>query len=411
VNYFVVSDLHIGFGPLADFTNDHDLVRFLDSRTRGDHVVFNGDAFDFAQTPASRSEEVPSPSVEGNPTLGATEEESRRKLQLIVEGHPELFDAMREMTLNRGVRITFVAGNHDVDLLWPGVTDDLARACGTGGIPGTVSRDLRLDSKKHADVIVFHGHQHAGPANRFDRWDDGPFLTSRDGVRHLEQPWGARLMTSLMNPVDLHFPFVDNIRPLSRLAVACRRTNKRYLAILRELITSQLGDVLAIDSDSQLPIDDARKLRVYGGLENEEAIAWLGTVAVDGGTELDAGLLVHRDARSSVLMDIHGRESKELARHAESLLRRGYSLVICGHTHERIPIGLGRAQYINTGTWIPYMKPGVDNILPTGEIERYRRHDPELFDVSLTYATFEHDAVEGLIGEACLEPWPLTSGC
>jgi UDP-2,3-diacylglucosamine pyrophosphatase LpxH len=138
---FVVSDLHLGRGknPLTgryhrleaffydeDFNHFcHDLVR--NARERGERfkLVLNGDTFDLL-----RIEPEPDRAPSGHrsrysPAL--TPSEAAITMRHILEGHP-LFVRGLAGILAAGNHVVFLPGNHDPELQWEAVQDEVRRA-------------------------------------------------------------------------------------------------------------------------------------------------------------------------------------------------------------------------------------------------------------------------------------------
>ena len=126
----VVSDLHLGAGHeaegngLEDFGSDGDFAAFLralatESRQSGTDVelLIAGDAFEMLQVPGRFD-----PAADYRPEQyhSSSEEASARKMALIVSGHPRFFRALRRF-IQVGPpqrRVTFIKGNHDLNLCW-----------------------------------------------------------------------------------------------------------------------------------------------------------------------------------------------------------------------------------------------------------------------------------------------------
>jgi UDP-2,3-diacylglucosamine pyrophosphatase LpxH len=137
----VLSDLHIGkgrsprtrrFHGLETFFFDEDMRRFLqwccgDAKARGTsvRVVFNGDTFDLlrmddtAGAEASRRER----------RFGAdlTPAVAAQLVAQILEGHPIFVEAVAEV-LAAGSQVVFLPGNHDLEVQWSPVHDEMRRA-------------------------------------------------------------------------------------------------------------------------------------------------------------------------------------------------------------------------------------------------------------------------------------------
>jgi UDP-2,3-diacylglucosamine pyrophosphatase LpxH len=112
---------------------DTDLAALVDHvlAKHGDDVielVFNGDVFDFdapwVKDGTSSFDEFP-----------PTEEGCTEQVRLILADHPGFFGAAAKL-LRKGHWVTFLSGNHDIELYWPGVrraiTDELLALSGVG---------------------------------------------------------------------------------------------------------------------------------------------------------------------------------------------------------------------------------------------------------------------------------------
>ena len=187
----VLSDLHLGPGRdphggrwsrLEDFFYDRELVTFLDHvrrrATREEHpvrLILNGDVFDFllvTETPGSpeagRMDLAPT-RAERKFGLRPGEQASIWKLERIVEGHPEVFDALARLAAAGG-ELVFLPGNHDPELFFPGVQKRLtevllSRAGGEGPAaePGDLAQRIRFEPwfwYEPGRLFVEHGHQY-----------------------------------------------------------------------------------------------------------------------------------------------------------------------------------------------------------------------------------------------------------
>lgn len=419
LNYYVLSDLHMGYGHLQDFTNESDLVAFLNEKREGDVVIFNGDTFDFVQTPCLKNEIIPKLSVPGHPIYGPTEEESCQKFALIVKQHRNIFDALKACH-NRGVAIHFIAGNHDADLLWPKVETDIVSTINGNELSPriTIYKEFLLSSNQgcSTDVGIFHGHQQAGPANLFKDWDTGPFIKDKQGILHLEQPWGSRLLMCLVNKLDKDFPYIDNIKPFSRFLKVCWRTNERALAILVRLIWSHLIDIAGNPEEIMITPEDLQAVTKLGDISSidDKTERWIDSVLCDAQSELVAGLIGSRAFLEIIETYGSGIEATTMLKsHASSMIKSNHGkLIICGHTHEPILESLKCGVYLNTGCWIPRLKDSEryfyhwdPTIVHPGQLEFYARANSQYFESCLTYATFSHNSATGLSGMPELKLW------
>lgn len=210
----VISDLHLGGGK-ADKGDDHvydqhQLRNFIDGlRTSSDgqtgdiELYINGDFLEFAQVGqniyALRSAKA-----------WCSEAESRAKLALIIDGHRDVFDALKAFGV-AGNQVTIAAGNHDVDLFWSGVQADLRVVAGPVKFVLGADWTIRFDGR----LRIAHGHQH-DLANKFEHWSH-PFVTGPDGNERLEMCPGTLFMVKFVNWLEGKYPFADNIKPISAL--------------------------------------------------------------------------------------------------------------------------------------------------------------------------------------------------
>ena len=120
----VISDIHVGSGPLDDCDAELEagLVAFIEELAAGAEpttLVINGDFLDFAQAEPSRSKELEAESADGIP-LCFTEEQSVAKLDGIVRAHRPIFEALGRIAGGGGEhRVVILPGNHDADFFGP----------------------------------------------------------------------------------------------------------------------------------------------------------------------------------------------------------------------------------------------------------------------------------------------------
>lgn len=212
----VISDLHVGGGP-ADPGDDHvhhkdqfakllhEQLRTPEGRAGDIELLVNGDFLEFAQTDTDafslRSDKC-----------WCTEPQSLRKLETIMSGHGPIFGALRDFQ-HAGNHVTLAAGNHDVDLYWPGVQQRLRDVVGA---------ELRFEVgrewvERHNGMLqVGHGHM-SDVANRFRNWAR-PVVRATDGTECLEMCPGTLFMVKFVNGLEAHYPFADNLLPVTKLA-------------------------------------------------------------------------------------------------------------------------------------------------------------------------------------------------
>jgi UDP-2,3-diacylglucosamine pyrophosphatase LpxH len=230
MSVYVISDLHIGAGPLDDCDTgcEDALVDFIrnlsTSSTDGSELVLNGDSFDFVQASPWKEAGFEASSPEGIP-LCFTEETSLRKARSIIDSHPRIFSALSSYVANGNARLTILPGNHDVDLYWPSVRAAISEAMGN---PANLHwhMERRYIPERAPHVLIEHGHQY-DPVNAFfdcrtqpamEYWGSArpPILPDGNGENRLVECIGTRFLIRFLNELDSQYPFVDNIKPFSR---------------------------------------------------------------------------------------------------------------------------------------------------------------------------------------------------
>jgi UDP-2,3-diacylglucosamine pyrophosphatase LpxH len=419
----IVSDLHVGGGSLDDFDAKIELefisfIAQLSSRPFHTQLVINGDFLEFVQAepwddPALRA------SVD-DISLCFTEEQSVQKLEAIVRYHPNVFAALGGfLDANTGNELTILPGNHDADLFWPKVRAKLetiiqsAARCSIGGrlevFLGQVYRPSRIPS-----LWIEHGHQH-DRCNNFvvgnqDRWSEElpPYLPTQTGELRLIECVGTRFLLKFLNRLDASYPFVDNVKPFSKLikmfsvsavrpgygpvsaAVAiwsmtkflgstARRSPNDFLsarddggASVTALVRSAWSKMKKSD---QAMITQALRLR---GFKSRSSIGFLLSNERTAVRVLDA-LSEHFDVaqmfstpdrtkmgakgsgKMTLVPGFIADESADLIVAASRALRHSDATAVAmGHTHDPQdhPNGIN---YVNTGSWTRYLSASAGN--------------------------------------------------
>jgi UDP-2,3-diacylglucosamine pyrophosphatase LpxH len=207
----VISDLHLGKGrllaggglnPLEEFYYGEKLVEFIHYYSSGVYrdyeveMIINGDFLNFLQV-----------DYRGHYLTVITEDISLEVLKSIIDGHPKVFKAMAEFASNPLHSITYVVGNHDQAMLWPGCRMFFNKALNT--------------NVKYKNLIYFfdgvhieHGHMHEA-ANRFD---PKKFFLKRDLPEPiLNLPFGSHFFVEQVLKIKQAYPHVDKIRPFSKM--------------------------------------------------------------------------------------------------------------------------------------------------------------------------------------------------
>ena len=172
----VVSDIHLADTepphprvPLwkkyksPEFFIDESFTRFLhyiQSQTEEPiELILNGDIFDFDSV--MTLPKIPSFSIswlEKKRGLNPEEDKSHFKIKTILETHSVWIDAVREFIAN-GNPVVFVIGNHDIELHWPKVQNEIKKTLGIASDDRAVTF-AEWFYISHGDTLIEHGNQY-----------------------------------------------------------------------------------------------------------------------------------------------------------------------------------------------------------------------------------------------------------
>ncbi len=314
----VISDFHIGTGLLAEdgslnpleyFIFDPRLIAFFDYYSSGHYkhadveLILNGDFLNTLQVDFQ----------ERYPTE-ISEEVAINKLRKIVDGHPEVFDAMRRFAKTSHHRITYIVGNHDPGILWPGVREELGRI---------LEAEINFAGFNYTfdGIWIEHGHQYH-PSNRFDV--DNLFTKNAVGEDILNLPWGCLWVIEFLNQAKKERVYVDRIQPF-----------RRYL-----LLGVVFDPFFGIPAITRLALhflrNRLRKQNLADKAERKRTLEILRNMTVVPKLENTARRI---------------------------LARPGYHTVIFGHNHQAAYRRFGKEKlYVNTGTWNDIIHLDIQNL-------------------------------------------------
>ena len=374
----VVSDLHLSAGrisegnPLEDFASDSEFAAFVDriiaeSDREGTEVelILNGDAFEMLQVPHVADFD---PAAEYPPKQyhSSSEEDSALKMAVIIDGHRPFFDALgRFLRVGPPRRtVTFVKGNHDLNLHWDAVQAAIRDALGAiSGRKALVTFEERRISRE--GIYVEHGNQYA---EGVDRVDDMEEPHDHDDPLQLDLPLGSWFVMVVFNKLEREKYWIDGVKPITALiwyavkfdfgfalrAIA-RLSGSLPSVLWQGLRTTEPPETEAMDEGEQ---DEPRIEELAERYEsdpefraqfNSQLAELLGTpVEEEGGRGIeDVGDPVEMGDRVRALV-----RSSLYDMAAAKAAEEGVRLVTFGHTHdasvEELP---GGGTYINSGTW------------------------------------------------------------
>ncbi len=447
----VISDLHIGAGPLDDCDDElqKELVDFLRSmaaKASPVELVINGDFLDFAQSPPWQSADLEAESADDIP-LCFTEQQSSAKLQAILDKHQPIFAALGAfLGAKRENTLTVLPGNHDADFFWPAIRSMFYDAvCGSN--PNVRNRlrfhlERAYRSPNYPAAWIEHGHQY-DPCNAFvvngvPRWSEAapPIFCDKTGTRRLLECVGTRFMVRFLNRLDADYPFVDNIKPFSKFlrifgvsALVPGYGPLRAAAMIWEMmkflaktVKCRPRDLLGIEGETNA---DAHKvlLREIKKLTDEERKAFTRHLCECGFVDLDRPLLMYVEdfENAERLLSFIAEQPAALDGWPEppegmlgigsgdgtltlshgylvnetKLLMDGAKQVLADDTLNTVIMGhthesvtpVAGLCYINTGSWTRYFRAGENAQLKAWSTLRDRTY--ETFPYDLNYAEID----------------------
>lgn len=414
----IISDLHVGGGP-SDAGDDHiyqgkQLVRFLDEQANTSEgksgnleLIINGDFLEFAQTNTSAFNLV-------SDDCWCTAAESFSKLSTIIDGHHDIFLALKRFQLS-GNQVTIAAGNHDVDLAWPAVQDRIRDVAGSQ-IRFEIGRKwvTRYDGR----LQIGHGHMY-DDANRFKYWDD-PIRKYSDGVERLEMCPGTMFMVKFVNQLESKYPFADNLQPISKLFSVLMREDKAGLSsvawLFMKLIASSsikdLGVTAPQDTENRLlnrartnpdfhsAVEKALSLHTNGAASEswslqpvtanalqQAMLALLGRIDNEAwqylfdsrplGTTLGAKEGATLNALRKAAFEDGKARLRAVARDRST--ETNARVVVMGHTHQPDQAELNDgALYFNPGCWTRYLELDVNQNISLADLKNEDQYPYQL---------------------------------
>lgn len=314
----VFSDTHLSMGnrpgnfnPFEDFHDDDAMVAFLDYHSQGEfadeevELILNGDIFDPLAV-----------DVNGAFPERITSSIAVLKFSRCLEGHATVVSALRRFLSRPGKRVTYIMGNHDLELAYPAV-QQLFRTV-VGGPEGSQQIRFRIYEPWYdlpGGVRVAHGNQFEA-LNRVDL--KHLFLTKGYSEPILNLPWGSIFLLKVLLPVKAERPHMTLVHPFSRFLALSLVTDTRVAVPASARALYHFMRTRFVEARRR-----AASLRETVRILREEAV---------------------------VVPDL------EVA--AAAMLRDnpGLRAVIMGHSHEAKIRRMGnRGVYVNTGTWTKYV--------------------------------------------------------
>ncbi len=211
----VLSDLHLGSGSrpgelnaYEDFFHDDRFAELITHHVReippdtAIELILNGDIFDLLKI-----------RIGGVWPTEITDGIATEKLRQCLDGHPVVVRALKDFMSRRGSRITYLPGNHDLDMWFSG-PQELFRRYVAPDAGDRVRFITQTDTYYLPEGIqIRHGHQ----LERIHRVDYRQMTRKlADGREILALPWGSIWILEVMNPMKALWSHIDRVQPLGR---------------------------------------------------------------------------------------------------------------------------------------------------------------------------------------------------
>jgi UDP-2,3-diacylglucosamine pyrophosphatase LpxH len=385
----VISDLHLadsqsifeGFGDLQQSALEGLLTAastngFTDNADDVE-LIINGDCFEFLFMEPHEKQGITHPAT------------ALSKLERVIDGHRPFFDALQRFISQTGRHVTFITGNHDVELAFKDIQERISEViCNEPELKERVNFCHSYFYRPSSDVHIEHGNQHDFWNRITDLWDEkGEPLTSNPGTITL--PLGTQYIQRAAYPINVQYPYFDHFEPAmnltAQMGLLCLlnpeivvRTVQKTMEMLSYPRKPFSG--LALEKENNPVLFFELAMREFAAFQEElvaqhpDFVEPLGeTSSIDAWLEFvairEALSLPFVDAIKAIFVPTTYSMAESVALGIQHSLQNDPSIryAIAGHTHmHRInSINDGQQIYLNTGTWTTrYAFPNPDEITP-----------------------------------------------
>ncbi|RAQ95248.1 metallophosphoesterase [Thermogemmatispora tikiterensis] len=404
VTILVVSDLHLAHGqqPFEGFTEQQQRAweEFLQAASPGGtlveeradetvELVINGDCFDFLAAAPLRHDRT------------RTVAQALEKLEQIIAAHGAFFEALAQFLRQPQRRVTFVPGNHDIELLFPAVQQRLRQAVGWPAAseerlrfwPRARYEPLSTIAIEHGNLYDFWNHRSAGlwaasgeplpPPEEILLSAGSWYYQEAGALIHRRFPYFDHLEPSLSYPrqmalLSLFAPellceVVTNLvglmsRPRQPLAGLSR--GEEHVAL--RLFEEAMQDLAAFQRDMERqksdwqPVPGWDEQRATAATLEEYTLLREALAQASEPTATERTLL---EAVARIFGRPAARRAGPTGAGMQALLQREPRLryALAGHTHSWLVESLAKSRqsYLNTGTWTRRLaRPAPEEITP-----------------------------------------------
>ncbi len=175
-------------------------------------LVINGDCFDLLAIPPYLADGISSPAI------------ACEKLAAIVPVHRAFFAALQRFLRIPGRSVTFIPGNHDIELVFAAAQEFVRRAIDEGEQAANISFCQARYYRPLTDTYIEHGHHYDFWNHARDAWDEeGQALSPQPG--RLTLPVGTQYFQRASQPISMRYPCFDYFDPsidsMRQIALLC----------------------------------------------------------------------------------------------------------------------------------------------------------------------------------------------
>ena len=196
----ILGDIEMGGGTLTDdFISDKALSKLIYSLCNKNipvDLVLNGDTFDFLKCPYIVNNTVTYP-------RHITSDISLAKLRLVHNAHKPVFEALKRFVAEKKNRIFFIIGNHDADLVHPGVQEEIKN------ILNSFENVLFSFYYNEHGIHAEHGHQY----DFLNKVNEEHLFLTHKGQKILNIPWVSLGLISKFMILKEQYPMLERITP------------------------------------------------------------------------------------------------------------------------------------------------------------------------------------------------------
>jgi UDP-2,3-diacylglucosamine pyrophosphatase LpxH len=383
----VISDLHLadshsifeGFGDLQQSTLEGLLTSASTngfSENADDvELIINGDCFEFLFMEPYEQQGITYPA------------HALAKLERVIDGHHLFFETLQRFISQNGRQVTFITGNHDVELAFKDVQERISEViCNKPELKKRLFFCHSYFYRPTPDIYIEHGNQYDFWNRITCMWDEkGQPLIFNPG--NITLPLGTQYIQRAAYPINLQYPYFDRFEPamnlIPQIALLCLLNPEIVIATVKRVMGmlsyshSPFQGLSSDDMNNPVLLFDLA-MREFAAFQEDllaqhpDFIEPLGESSrIDTMLEFsvirEALSLPLLDAMKAIFAPTINRMAESTAQGMQNRAQIDHSVryAIAGHTHmHRInSFNNGSQYYLNAGTWTTrYALPDHDEI-------------------------------------------------